>query len=117
MSDALSVALAGTLAVEVPIVAAFYPGQRLAMAIACVVASSVTGIVVNDKLTIPRARRRRFRALLAHCKKEGLAAMVKEQPGLRAELAGFVAYVHMVQPDLAETLKAQVLALEPSSAA
>ena len=77
----------------------------------------VTGIVVNDKLTIPRARRRRFRALLAHCKKEGLAAMVKEQPGLRAELAGFVAYVHMVQPDLAETLKAQVLALEPGSAA
>ncbi len=68
----------------------------------------VTGIVVNDKLTIPRKARRRFRALLAHCKKEGLASMVAKQPSLRAELDGFAAYVKMVQPDLGASLVRQI---------
>jgi retron-type reverse transcriptase len=71
----------------------------------------VTGIVVNDKLTVPREARRRFRSMLAHCKKEGLAAMIEKQPKLRAELDGFAAYVKMVQPDLGKKLAAQIAAL------
>jgi hypothetical protein len=71
----------------------------------------VTGVVVNDQATVPRARRREFRALLHRCKKEGLAAMVAKQPGLRSKLAGFAAYVKMVQPELGESLAAQVRAL------
>jgi retron-type reverse transcriptase len=71
----------------------------------------VTGLVVNDKVTVPRSERRRFRALLHRCKKEGLAAMVAEQPGLRGELAGFAAYVQMVQPELGEALAAEIRAL------
>jgi len=71
----------------------------------------VAGLVVNDKVTIPRERRRKFRALLAHCKKEGLAAMIAKNPSLRAELDGFAAYVHMVQPALAKKLVAQIEAL------
>jgi len=71
----------------------------------------VTGVVVNDKTTVPRAARQRFRALLHHCKKEGLAAMVAKQPGLRGELAGFAAYVQMVQPELGKSLAAQIRAL------
>ncbi len=73
----------------------------------------VTGLVVNDKMTIPRERRRRFRALLDHCNKVGLEAMVQKQPGLRAELDGFAAYVRMVQPDLGAKLSAQIKALKP----
>lgn len=71
----------------------------------------VTGVVVNDKLTVPRKERRRFRALLHRCQTVGLAAMVAEQPGLRGELAGFAAYVRMIQPELGESLAAQVRAL------
>ncbi len=74
----------------------------------------VTGLVVNDKLTVPRAVRRRFRALLATCKREGLAAMVARQPNLRAELAGFAAYVTMVQPDLGARLARQIHELAPA---
>ncbi len=74
-------------------------------------AQLVTGIVVNEKLSVPRERRRKFRALLHRVKTRGLAAMVKEQPSLRAELEGFAAYVNMVQPDLGKRLAAEVEAL------
>ena len=76
-------------------------------------AQRVTGIVVNDGLTVPRALRRNFRALLARCRKEGVDAVAKalERPRLAAELAGFAAYVRMVQPELGERLAEQVRAL------
>lgn len=68
----------------------------------------ITGVVVNDKLTIPRERRRAFRALLSHCKKEGLAAALEKNPKMREEMAGFAAYVKMVQPELGEIFAQQV---------
>jgi retron-type reverse transcriptase len=76
----------------------------------------VTGIVVNDKLAVPRAARRRFRAMLARCKKEGLASMLAARPMLRAELEGFAAYVKMVQPELGAALAAQIRALQAGAA-
>ena len=63
MIDLLALALAVTLAVEVPIVAAFYPGQRLRMAVACALATTATNLALNLALT--RARLSHDETLLA----------------------------------------------------
>lgn len=68
----------------------------------------ITGVVVNEKLTIPRERRRAFRALLARCKKDGFAAALEANLKTREEMAGFAAYVKMVQPELGESFAQQV---------
>jgi hypothetical protein len=46
----LALALALTLVIEVPIVALFYPGQRLRMGLACAVATSITNVALNFAL-------------------------------------------------------------------
>ena len=43
-------ALAITLVAETPIVAAFYPGHRLRMALACAVATTATNLALNFTL-------------------------------------------------------------------
>lgn len=60
----------------------------------------ITGLVVNDKVNIPRADRRRFRAILHNCAKHGLASQAGEHADFPAYLAGYAAYVHMVDPVL-----------------
>jgi RNA-directed DNA polymerase len=60
----------------------------------------VTGIVVNEHLAVPRAERRRFRAILANVKKNGLAAEARGNPDFEAYLHGYAAYVNMVDPGL-----------------
>jgi retron-type reverse transcriptase len=54
-------------------------------------AQVVTGIVVNRKLSVPRAERRRLRAALHRAKKSGAP--------LDAVIAGHLAYVRMVNAD------------------
>jgi RNA-directed DNA polymerase len=73
----------------------------------------VTGVVVNDGLTVPREVRRRLRALLHRCRKEGLDAVAAAagRPDLLAVLAGTAAYVKMVQPGPGEKLAGAVRAL------
>jgi len=57
----------------------------------------VTGIVVNDKLGLPRLEVRRLRAILHQAKKTGLNAQNREQrPNFRAWLEGKLAYLAMV---------------------
>jgi hypothetical protein len=46
-----ALALAVTLILEVPIVAAFYPKQRLRMGIACAIATTATNLALNLTLT------------------------------------------------------------------
>lgn len=41
-----------TLAVEVPVVAALYPGRRLRMALVCIVASSITHLAMHFLLPL-----------------------------------------------------------------
>jgi retron-type reverse transcriptase len=77
----------------------------------------VTGIVVNERLAIPRKQKRRFRAILANVKKNGVAAEAsRARSAARAEsrgvgderghadfeayLHGFTAWVQMVEPAL-----------------
>ncbi len=60
----------------------------------------VTGLVVNARASVPRADRRRFRAILYNCEKHGLASQARDREDFEAYLAGYAAYVHMVDPVL-----------------
>jgi RNA-directed DNA polymerase len=59
----------------------------------------VTGIVVNDSLSIPREDRRRFRAILHNCEKHGIESQSRGDPVFAGYLRGFASYLHMVHPD------------------
>lgn len=73
---------------------------------------SVTGIVVNQKLSVPRAEVKRLRAILHQAKKTGLEAQNRERrPDFRAYLQGLVAYVSMVDAEKGRRLRAALEAL------
>jgi len=66
---------------------------------------NVTGIVVNDKLSMPREEVRRLRAILHQAKTTGLEAQNREKrPHFESYLKGKIAYLHMVDPDRAMQL-------------
>ena len=71
----------------------------------------VTGIVVNDHLTVPRDARRRFRALLHNCRRHGLASQARGREDFVDYLRGFASYVKMVQPELGARWVTEVDAL------
>lgn len=64
----------------------------------------VTGLVVNAGVNVPRADRRRFRAILHNCAAHGISsqavAAARDRDDFAAYLAGYAAYVHMVDPAL-----------------
>jgi hypothetical protein len=68
----------------------------------------VTGIVVNERLHVPRDERRRFRAVLHNCRKHGVESQARGRPRFAEYLRGFASYVHMVDPEEGKTLLAQV---------
>ncbi len=68
----------------------------------------VTGIVVNDSLRIPREDRRRFRAILFNCVRDGVASQSRGRPGFASYLRGFASYVNMVHPEEGAELLMQV---------
>jgi hypothetical protein len=71
----------------------------------------VTGIVVNQDVHVPRRDRRRFRAILHNIEKRGLASEAKGRADFAAYLAGYAAYVQMVQPELGKAWSAEVARL------
>jgi RNA-directed DNA polymerase len=71
----------------------------------------ITGLVTAPGLAVPREARRRFRAVLDHCRKLGVTKEATRHEEPRAYLLGFVSYVAMVQPELGAALRAEVLAL------
>lgn len=65
----------------------------------------VTGVVVNETPRISRVDLRRFRAFLHQCDKEGAVEMSRRLgKDARAYAAGFLAFVHMVNPEQAEKI-------------
>lgn len=68
----------------------------------------VTGIVVNEKLTVPRPARRQFRALLHNCRKHGVDSQARGRADFADYLRGYAAYVQMVQPELGARWVAEV---------
>ena len=71
----------------------------------------VTGIVVNqpERLSIPRAERRRLRAILHNAAKTGLEAQNRDNiPNFEAHLRGKLAYFSMINPAQAKPLIEQL---------
>jgi RNA-directed DNA polymerase len=60
----------------------------------------VTGLVVNAGVNVPRTERKRFRAILHNCAAHGVASQARGREDFAAYLAGYAAYVHMVDPVL-----------------
>lgn len=60
---------------------------------------TVTGLVVNDELRVPRRERRRFRAILHNCKTQGIESQARGNPAFGDYLRGFASYLNMVEPD------------------
>ncbi|HET9988191.1 MAG TPA: reverse transcriptase family protein [Kofleriaceae bacterium] len=71
----------------------------------------VTGIVVNAGVHVPRADRKRFRAILHNCKQHGVASQANGRTDFAAYLAGYAAYVHMVEPALGTSWVTEVARL------
>jgi hypothetical protein len=59
----------------------------------------VTGIVVNEKLSVPRAEVERLRATLHNCRRYGPATQNRDgHPDFRAHLRGRVAWIQSLDP-------------------
>lgn len=69
---------------------------------------SVTGVVVNDRLSVARDKIRQIRAILHNAKRTGLAAQNKGQhPHFESWLAGMIGWISMVNPEQGQKLLAQ----------
>ena len=72
---------------------------------------TVTGLVVNDVVRIPREDRRRIRAILHNCQRHGLESQLRGNDGLLQWLLGMASYIHMVYRREGRRLIRQVQAL------
>lgn len=69
---------------------------------------SVTGIAVNDRLSVPRSTVRRIRAILHNAQFTGLAAQNRDNhPHFEHWLLGMIGWIHMVQPETGDKLRAR----------
>lgn len=74
----------------------------------------VTGVIVNDKLSLPREELRRLRAIVHGAQRTGLAAQNREgRENFEAWLRGKIAYVMMVDRAKGERLRAALDAAPP----
>ena len=72
---------------------------------------TVTGIVVNDCLRVPREQRRRLRAILHDAEKNGLQAAARGRPRFTSWLRGYAAYINMVHPEEGAEIVSRVRSL------
>jgi RNA-directed DNA polymerase len=68
----------------------------------------ITGIVINEKLSLPREARRRFRAILHNCKTQGIASQARGRDDFADYLRGWAAYAQMVDPKIGAAWVAEV---------
>jgi retron-type reverse transcriptase len=72
---------------------------------------SVTGLVVNEKVSVPRHVRRRFKAILHNVKKNGLAAEARGRKDFAQWFRGMAAYLAMVHPEQGKKWLTEVRAI------
>lgn len=74
---------------------------------------SVTGVVVNDRLSVSRDTIREIRAILHNAKSTGLAAQNRnEHPHFESWLAGMIGWIEMVNPQQGGKLRTQWVELQ-----
>jgi retron-type reverse transcriptase len=74
---------------------------------------TVTGVIVNDQLNVPRETIRRVRAILHNAKKTGFAAQNKDQhPHFESWLHGMIGWVSMVNPTQGQKLRTDFVELK-----
>lgn len=72
----------------------------------------VTGLVVNEKVAVPRDMRRRVRAILHRARETGLNAQNRDgHENFRAYLQGLIGHIHQAQPAQAARLLALLRAV------
>jgi RNA-directed DNA polymerase len=70
---------------------------------------TVTGVVVNDRPSLPRDEVRKLRAILHNASKTGLAAQNRENiPHFEAHVRGKLAYLFMIDPERARPMIAEL---------
>ena len=72
---------------------------------------SVTGLTVNQKVTLARDDRRRFKAILNNCKKHGVESQARGRENFRGWLEGYASFAQMVQPELGAKWLAEIAKL------
>jgi len=73
---------------------------------------SVTGVVVNDRMSVPRQTIRQIRAILHNARQTGLDAQNRdEHPHFHDWLAGMIGWIKMVNPEQGEKLQSELAAL------
>lgn len=73
---------------------------------------SVTGVVVNDRMSVPRQTIRRIRAILHNAKHTGLDAQNRDgHPHFRDWLMGMIGWIQMVNPEQGRKLRSELTAL------
>ncbi len=60
----------------------------------------VTGLVVNQRVTLPRHLRRSFKAIVHNCERHGVASQARGRPDFEQWLLGFAAWAAVAQPDV-----------------
>ena len=74
---------------------------------------SVTGVVVNDRLSVPRSTIRQIRAILHNAKHTGLDAQNRDHhPHFRDWITGMIGWIEMVNPEQGKKLKADFALLK-----
>ena len=77
---------------------------------------SVTGVVVNDRLSVPRSTIRQIRAILHNAKRTGLAAQNRNHhPHFRDWLTGMIGWIQMVNPEQGNKLNADFALLKDAN--
>ncbi len=72
-------------------------------------AQSVTGLIVNDRVSVSRSELRRLRAILHSAKSQGLESQNRDNhPDYRGYLTGLLAYVAATRPALAAEMKREL---------
>ena len=74
---------------------------------------SVTGVVVNARMSVPRQTIRKVRAILYNARQTGLDAQNRDgHPHYRDWLSGMIGWISMVNPDQGHKLQAELAKLE-----
>ncbi len=74
---------------------------------------SVTGVVVNDRMSVPRPTIRQIRAILHNAQRTGLDAQNRnEHPCFRDWLVGMIGWIEMVNPEQGGRLQSQLAELQ-----